>query len=178
MTQPQLIGGNAWEQALHRHLVSHVDDERDLLDAYQRAAVESESSAFRYLVSVIIDDERRHHKIFAEMAKTLQIEVDGLAEPFGVPRLGHWGYERARILELTEAFLAQERKDAEQLQDLEDELEPVRDATMWPLLVRLMRADTSKHIAILEFVEEQVAHKWDASHADWSGLENAAVGPA
>jgi hypothetical protein len=172
MTQTQLIGGNVWEQALHRHLVSHVDDERELLMAYQEAAVESESSAFRYLVSLIVADERRHHMVFADMAKTLQTEVDGLPEAFAVPRLGHWGFERAQILELTEAFLVQERKDAVQLQDLEAELDPVKDTTMWPLLVRLMQADTSKHIAILEFVKEQVARKWDSSEADWSGIEH------
>jgi hypothetical protein len=175
MTQTQLIGGNVWEQALHRHLVSHVDDERELLVAYQEAAVQSESAAFRYLVSIIVEDERRHHRVFAELADTLQTEVDGLPEAFAVPRLGHWGFERAQILELTDAFLAQERKDAVQLQDLEAELDPVKDTTMWPLLIRLMQADTSKHIAILEFVKEQAARKWDSSRADWSGIECAGV---
>jgi hypothetical protein len=172
MTRTQLISGNVWEQALHRHLVSHVDDERELLQAYQEAAVQSESSAFRYLVSTILEDEERHHKVFADMASTLETEVDCLPEAFAVPRLGHWGFERARILELTEAFLVQERKDALLLQDLEVELDPVKDTTMWPLLVRLMQADTSKHIAILEFVKDQVTRKWDSSQAEWSGIEN------
>jgi hypothetical protein len=175
MTQTQLIGGNVWEQALHHHLVSHVDDERDLLAAYQEAAIESESVAFRYLVSIIVEDERRHHRLFADLAKTLQTEVDGLPDAFAVPRLGHWGFDRARIGQLTDAFLAQEQQDAMQLHDLEAELDPVKDTTMWPLLVQLMQADTSKHIAILEFVKEHVTRKWDSSQADWSGIEQAGV---
>ena len=174
MTKTDLIGGNAWEQTLYHHLVSHVDEEHELLDAYQRAADDSHSAAFSYLVSLIVEEERRHHAVFGDLVKTLQTEVDRRPEAFAVPRLGHWGFDHARILELTESFLAQERKDAAQLQDLEAELEPVSDSTMWQLLVRLMQADTSKHISILEFVKEHAVRPWDSSETEWAGIEKAA----
>jgi rubrerythrin len=171
MTQTEMIRGNAWEEALNSHLLSHVQEERDLLEAYQSAADESQSSAFRYLVTVIIDEERRHHAMFAELGKTLQTEVEYGAEGFAVPRLGHWGFERQRILELTERFLAEEVKDDARLRALEAELGPVKDTTMWPLLVRLMRADSCKHVAILEFIKEHVERRWGVGQADWSGIE-------
>ncbi len=172
MTQTEVIRGNAWEEALHRHLISHVEQEQDLLDAYQSAAEESQSSAFRYLVTVIIEEERRHHATFGELGKTLQTEVEHGADGFAVPRLGHWGFERERILELTEGFLAEEAKDDAALRELEAELDPVKDTTMWPLLVRLMRADTSKHLAILEFIKEHVERRWDEGQGEWSGIES------
>jgi hypothetical protein len=170
MTSIPVIGGTLWEHELYRQLVSHVEDERDLLDQYQRAADDSHSAAFRYLVALIADEERHHHALFADLAMTLQTEVDRRPEAFAVPRLGQWGFERERIAELTERFLAQEHRDAAQLRDLELELEPVKDSTMWPLLVRLMRADTDKHIQILEFVKSSVA-RWAPAQADWAGVE-------
>jgi len=173
MTSTELVGSTIAEQSLYRHLVVHVDEERDLLDAYQHAADESHSAAFQYLVSLIVEEERRHHAIFGELAKTLRTEVDRRPEAFAIPRLGHWGFERTHILEVTESFLDQERKDAAQLDDLEAELEPVKDSTMWQLLVRLMQADTRKHIEILEFVQEHVGRTWDSNDADWAGISKS-----
>ncbi|MDP9075393.1 MAG: hypothetical protein M3N98_14765, partial [Actinomycetota bacterium] len=172
MTSTELIGSSVWEQSLYHHFISHVSEEADLLDDYQRAADESQSSAFRYLVSIIVDEERRHHSMFRQLAKTLAAEVDRGPEPSAVPRLGHWGFERARIAELTESFLSQERWDMAGLKELEVELAPVKDTTMWPLLVQLMEADTAKHIQILEFIKAQLARSWHAAEADWAGIEN------
>ncbi|MDQ6617656.1 MAG: hypothetical protein M3083_23620 [Actinomycetota bacterium] len=171
MTRTEQRTDTVWEQALQSQLISHVEGERELLEAYQRAADESHSAAFSYLVSLILDDERRHHAIFGDLARTLQTEVDRRPEAFAVPRLGHWGFDQERILELTDSFLAQETTDAAQLQELEAELEPVKDTTMWPLLIRLMQADTRKHLDILHFIKKQVARGWDASETDWSGIE-------
>jgi hypothetical protein len=174
MTRNEPLSDVAWEQALHSHLISHVEDEGELLDAYQRAADESHSAAFSYLVTLIISEERRHHAIFRDLATTLQTEVDRRPEAFAVPRLGHWGFDRERILELTEGFLAQENKDAAQLRELEAELGPVKETTMWPLLIRLMQADTKKHLDILHFIRRQVVRSWGTSEADWSGIEKLA----
>jgi hypothetical protein len=174
MTRTKASSDTAWERALHRQLISHVEDEGQLLDAYQRAADESHSAAFSYLVSLILDEERRHHAIFGDLARTLQTEVDRGPEAFAVPRLGHWGFDQVRILELTESFLAQETRDAAQLRDLEAQLEPVKDTTMWPLLIRLMQADTDKHLDILGFIKSQVVRGWDSSEIEWSGIEKIA----
>lgn len=171
MTSAELFGGSRWQRALYRHLTSRADDKAELLDRYQRAADESHSAAFGYLVSLIAEDERRHLGLLAELAATLVTEVDRRPEPFAVPRLGHWGFERTGIAELSETFLAQERTGLAGLADLEAELDPVKDATMWALLVRLMKADSAKHIEILEFVKAQAGRPFDAAEADWAGTE-------
>jgi hypothetical protein len=59
----------------------------------------------------------------------------------------------------TESFLRRERHDARQLKRMEKEMRNVRDTTLWLLLVKLMQADTDKHIRILEFVRERVKHQ-------------------
>ena len=157
MSTSARIGGTAWEQALYEHLTSHVDSESELLTDYQQAADQSHSAAFQYLVSLIVEEEARHHRTFADLAATLRTEVDRRPEAFAIPPLGHWGFERENILALTEGLLVQEQQDAEELRLLARELEGVKDTTMWHLLVELMQDDTRKHIRILEFVKEHAA---------------------
>ena len=71
MTQA-LIGASPWEDDLYRHLSTHVAAEIDLLSAYKNAAEESKSAAFSYLANLIIEDERRHHRVFEELSNALR----------------------------------------------------------------------------------------------------------
>jgi hypothetical protein len=57
---------------------------------------------------------------------------------------------------LTDRFLAFERQDARDLERLAKALEPVKDTTLWHLLVSLKRAETEKHIRILRFIRDRV----------------------
>jgi len=150
-----LGGGTPWQRELYRHLGEHGQHEHELLDAYQRAAEESESPAFCYLAALIVEDERRHHQTMSELARSLRIDVEQLREEQPVPPLGHWGFDHHRIVELTEKLLEQERKDAAELARLAEEVATVASTTMWPLLIDLMLADTAKHMRILEFVRDR-----------------------
>ena len=152
-----LAGGTAWQRELYTHLTAHGETEHALLDAYDQAATESESPAFRYLVSMILDEERRHHRTFAELARSLRVEVEQLREERPVPVLGHWGFQHHRIVELTDALLEQERRDADELTKLVTQLDAVGPESLWQLLVELMLVDTAKHVRILEFVKQHAA---------------------
>ena len=60
--------------------------------------------------------------------------------------------DRAQVRELSERMLEREKQDAAELKRLHGALRSVKDTTLWDLLVSNMRADTDKHIAVLEFV--------------------------
>ena len=152
----QLVGASVWEQDLYDHLVSHVDNERSLLEAYNAASSESGSPAFQYLVGLILEDEIRHHRRFQELASTLRTDAEFHHEDPAIPRIGSWGPDPHKIIELTEQLLRQERADAKELRRLTKELKDLKDTTLWALLVRLMETDTEKHIQILEFVKDHV----------------------
>jgi rubrerythrin len=147
----QLIGASVWEEELYQHLTSHEESERDLLIAYQEAAASSGSAAFRYLASLIVEDEVRHHRLFRELASALKTEAEFRPEQPAVPYLDRWGDDPGHIVELSEHLLEQERADAHELRRLVKDLKDFRHTTMWALLVELMEMDTAKHIAILEF---------------------------
>jgi hypothetical protein len=146
------MGASVWESELFDHLVSHGRREGALLEQYSRAAGETDSKAFAYLVNLLIEDEYRHHELFEALASSLKTEAELRPEEPEVPYMDFDRGDRARIREVTKQMLDSEADDAERLKRLHKELNDVRDTTLWDLLVSLMRRDTDKHIAILEFV--------------------------
>ena len=148
----KLAGASLWEQELYDHLASHVEQERGLLSAYQAAAEASESPTFRYLAAMIEEDERRHDRLFGELCEALKTDAELRPEEPEIPRLDHWGPHPEEIVAVTEQLLHAERADSKEMRRLARELESVKETTLWHLLVRLMEADTAKHIEILEFV--------------------------
>jgi rubrerythrin len=147
----KLVGASVWEEELYDHLTSHEENEHELLGEYQSAAEESRSPAFQYLVSLIVEDEIRHHRLFRDLASALRTDAEMRPELPAVPRLDQLGADAHRVVELTKQLLEREKTDARELHRLAKELRDVRDTTLWELLVKLMEMDTAKHVEILEF---------------------------
>jgi bacterioferritin (cytochrome b1) len=147
-----LIGASVWEEDLYHHLSTHMASEVDLLTAYQRAANESDSAAFRYLVNLIVEDEKRHHRVFEELANALRSDVEMRPIEPSVPDMAGFGDMPDTVVELTNALLAKEEADAAELRRLSRQLRDVRDTTLWQLLVKIMELDTEKHAEVLRFV--------------------------
>jgi rubrerythrin len=156
----KLVGASVWEEDLYDHLTSHVEKERDLLVTYQQAASYSGSAAFRYLASLIVEDEIRHHRMFEDLAESLRADTELRAEIPRIPRLDHWGDDRERVVGLTEELITEEENDASELRRLAKELRDVKDTTMWHLVVKLMEMDTAKHLEILNFVRKHAEHAY------------------
>lgn len=159
MTNSSAAGPSASARELHRHLTSHVEIERGMLEEYRSAAEASSSKAFAYLVNLLIEDEIRHHRIFSELADSLEtVSLRPGAEP-QVPHLDFNRTNKEAVLDLTEKLLEKEQQDALELKRLQRELRDVKDTSIWGLLVDLMERDTQKHIAILKFVKKQTKRR-------------------
>ena len=153
-----ISGASVWEQQLYDHLSSHVDGELETLKAYEQLASSTDSEAFRYLAGLILDDERRHHKILNELAQSIRTSAELSKEPVPIPRLD-FHHDRERILALTEQFLAVEEADNRELKRLAKELKDVRDTTLWQLVLDLIRADNEKHRRILGFIRDRAKER-------------------
>lgn len=158
MTSRDLVGASVFEERMYLHFNQHVAEEQGLIDEYSALADSTDSEALRYLVHLIVDDEIKHHRIFGELINAVRADVDVQTVEPQVPRLARWGSDPKSVLEATERFLRCEREDARQLKRLDKEMRDLRDTTLWSLLVKVMEADTAKHIQILEFVRERVKH--------------------
>jgi rubrerythrin len=152
-----------WAEVIHQ-LQSHVREESVFLDAYARLVDDTDDPSVRFLLGAILDDERRHHELFASMADAARsADSDagsadaGASGDEAVPPAPRLSADTARtLLEPTERFLAAERDDHRHLAALRKDLKPLRDNTLWPLLVELMEIDTTKHVRILEYLRDRL----------------------
>ncbi len=154
MTDESSAGPSPWERQLHAHLSAHVETERALLQKYTEVAERTDSKAFGYLVKLLIDDEMRHHRLFSELAGSLETEALVKGEEPAVPYLDFHRADHDAVLEGAKELLENEERDVGELKRLQRDLRDVKDTSLWALLVELMHRDTEKHIAILNFVRQ------------------------
>lgn len=154
MTDGSSAGPSSWERQLYSHLKSHVETERAMLERYGEVAERTHSKAFRYLVKLLIDDEIRHHRLFNELADSLETEALMKGDEPDIPYMDFQRADREAVLEGASELLENEQRDIGELKRLQRELRDVKDTTLWELLVDLMQRDTEKHIAILKFVRK------------------------
>ncbi len=152
----RLIGASLWEQDVFDHISGHAANEGAILDEYQRLAEDEASSpAFRYLAQVILEDERRHHRLFNDLAEALRQMSELRSEDEPIPSLRGLRADRDRVLEVTDRMIEVEQNDAKDLKAISKELKEVRDTTLWGLLIELMQDDTAKHVKILNFIRDR-----------------------
>ncbi len=144
---------------MFEHLTDHTRREGAMLNEYAAIAEATESKALNYVINLLLDDERRHHRYFNELASSLKSESELSGDDPVVPRLDLDRVDRAELRETTERLLEHEKSDAKELERLRKELRDVKDTTLWGLLVDIMFRDTEKHIAILRFVEQHTPSK-------------------
>lgn len=153
------VGASVWERKMFNYLVEHTRVEGVMLQEYVETAKGTESKAFEYLINLLVEDERRHHRMFNELASSLKSEAELSDTEPEIPRLDLDRIERTELLRMTNDLLAHERKDAAELKRLRKELRDLEDTTLWGLLVDIMARDTEKHIAILKFVVDHAKPK-------------------
>jgi hypothetical protein len=131
-------------------LATHGAEEGRLLAEYERVARSASDPAARFLLDLIMEDERRHHRLLAEMATAMAWGTSSDAET-SVPALG-WHLDPA-LLAVTRTLREYEEQDRHELQALKKKLRPFEETTLWSLIVTLILLDTEKHAAILRFLE-------------------------
>jgi hypothetical protein len=154
MTSEPPVGASVWEREFFAHLTQHVRNERDVLEAYVAAADGTDSKAFAFVVNLLIEDERRHHILFQELADSLKHDAEFQHGDPAIPRLDFDRVDRSAVRDLTDQLVDREQEDLRELKKLQKYIRDFKDTTLWSLLVDLMQRDTEKHIAMLRFVQK------------------------
>ena len=150
------LGWSVAETELFAHLSDHAAHEGAILDEYARAAAATQSKALAYLIEILMEDERRHHRWFAELASSLASDASFSGTEPAVPYMDFHRADRAAVRDVTDRLLDHEKSDERELIRLQRELRDVSGTTLWGLLVELMQRDTDKHIAVLTFVKKHL----------------------
>jgi Arc/MetJ-type ribon-helix-helix transcriptional regulator len=154
VSDDHLVGATIWQQELFDLLLAHERDEEEVISAYEAFAEEAHSDAVRYLVRLILDDEKRHHRVLSELANTIRADATFEKRGARVPHLDVHHRDDS-LLQETDRFLALELKDRAELKHLARKVRTVGGA-LDAFVVELLQSDTERHIRILHFIKNAV----------------------
>lgn len=127
-------GATRWAEGVTRLLDDHLDRERAVVESYERFAGQDLPDLPRYLIALVVDDEKRHHLLMAEMARAFD-DLDGTPPTGSLLRSAMDQAPPPGLLEESERFLAAERADAKELRRLLKAMRVRPDHRLWDLLL-------------------------------------------
>lgn len=148
----RLTGASVLTRQLVELVTRHGSEEGRLLATYEDLASQTSHEGVRYLVDLILEDERRHHRMLAEIANSMAWGATSGAPEGSTPAFPL--AVGAELLEQTKVLRRSEKSDYRELRRIRRRLRPFAGTTLWALVVDLMMLDTKKHEAILRFIEE------------------------
>lgn len=137
-------GEPAWVFGVVDRLAEHTHRDIELRNAYD-ALLRTADPGTRFLVQLLLEDERRHQQL--TMALAMSVSGDEQALP-AVPR----GAD-SRLVERARALREAETADRDSLEHLRAELSEAADNELWQLVLDLLTIDADRRIRILQFVE-------------------------
>jgi len=148
-------------ERLFEQLEAHEKEEAESLDAYEAAATASPDAGVRYLMGLVLEDERRHHRLLQAMSEEIRQSLLWLNGTMPLPDIKPANQARQMLLHETERFLRIERRGLRQLEDLHTQVKHLHSGLL-ELIVELMQADTRKHQHILEYIHKRLQDGWEA----------------
>ena len=149
----RMTGASTGIRELVDVLELHGTEEGEMLAVYEELAEHASDEGARYLISLILADERRHHQLLVEMANAMAWGTPTVspdrATPLVAPALD------AELAAMTRKLRRAEEADYRKLRRLRRRVEKFGETTMWALLVELMMLDTKKHATMLRFLERR-----------------------
>ncbi len=142
-------------QHMMNEFKTHENDEAEWLKTYQKTADETDDPLVRFLLSLIIADEERHHQIIDRMIARLKNDLaETRPEKIFQEKQGPAG-KNAGLRAALDRFLEVERngiKEYERLSKASGGL----GHDLFGLLCRTMVHDSMKHIGILDFLRRRL----------------------
>ena len=134
----------------------HGEAEGEILESYREIAARSSSGeAIQFLVRLILEEEDRHHELFAKMANEIKSILWEVPVEPRLPAMK--ARSDPELLAETKRLLKFEKHDAKELRALRKSLRGTSKHSLDPLMVELMLHDTAKHIAILEYIKAHLS---------------------
>lgn len=134
---------------------SHEAREKEFSHRYGEIAEKSKSPLVKFLLHLIITDERKHHEITHAMLSTLRGSLNWSRPKDAIQGFGDIGDEKGELLSLTEEFIRLEKEGIAEYKKLTKESKGYyRD--LFVLLFASMIRDSEKHAEILEFLHKRL----------------------
>ncbi|MHB8221167.1 MAG: ferritin family protein [Acidimicrobiales bacterium] len=148
LSDERLLGASVAEQELFDAIVAHERSEEETISDYESLAATTSSQAVAYVLGLIVEDERRHHRILTELANTVRSEATMVERGRTVPTLDARGSDTA-LKESTRRFMEMERRDHSELKRLARRIRANSESPLAVLVVDMLVSDTRRHIKLL-----------------------------
>lgn len=158
-TEERLLGASVAEQELFDAIVAHERSEEATIADYENLAATTDSMAVAYVMGLIVEDERRHHRILMELANTVRAEATMEERGRVIPTVDVKSSDAA-LLESTRRFLAVERRDHAELKRLARRVRANSESPLAVMMVDLLLSDTRRHIKLLHHLRRMVRRSW------------------
>jgi rubrerythrin len=142
-------------QRLMNELQSHAAHEERWLSSYRAIATEANDPQVRFLLSLIVADEERHHELTARMISKLKDESAWNRSAVVSARAGETREAADGLLASAENFLDAERTGIKEYERLKKESRGLHRG-LFALLYTTMVHDSHKHIEILNFLRSKL----------------------
>ena len=142
-------------QRLMNEFQAHALHEARWLDDYRASATASNDPLIRFLLSLIVADEERHHELTSRMIGKLKDELAWTRSTGLAKNSSDKGKLAKRLLSSVEKFLDAERKGIKEYERLKKQSEGLY-RNVFALLYTTMIHDSRKHIGILEFLRRKL----------------------
>jgi hypothetical protein len=148
----RMTGASVDTRDLVELIVHHGLEEGALLATYEKLAETSDNPMAAYVIGLILEDERRHHRMLAEVANSVAWDHSSRTPDDSTPAMGP-GFG-GDLLAQTKRLLATEQADYRELRRIRKKMQPFADTTLWGLIIDVMLLDTKKHATMLRFLEK------------------------
>jgi len=149
----RMTGASTSVRDLVKLMEQHGSEEGEMLAVYEKLAETASDEGARYLISLILADERRHHALLVEMANAMAWGNPSASPDRATPPVS--GHLDKDLADMTRKLRRAEEADYRKLRRLHRRVDKFGGTTMWALLVELMMLDTKKHATMLRFLERR-----------------------
>ena len=138
-------------ERLIRALEAHASAEAHDLALCAELAERSSDPVLKMLMSLLAEDEQRHHTLLLSMVRRLQEEVEFVASPTALPVDTGETAPDSTLPSTLRALIRDEQEGARHLRHLARQ-EPHVYHGLYPVLLEAIARDSEKHAAILRYL--------------------------
>jgi rubrerythrin len=137
---------------------AHERSEGKYTQRYKEIAEKTKSPLVKFLLTLIISDEERHHAVTRAMAANLEESLRWTKVEGALPGIEELGEAESELVQITEEFIRVEKEGIDAYKELMKATKGYH-AGLFTLLLKSMVHDSEKHIDILEFLRANVKRR-------------------
>lgn len=134
----------------------HIEAESEFLHEYADAIRSHDSPLVRFVLELILQDEKKHHQLLQQVIDRLKADLSfrtRRADDRAIDAIGD--IDVARMVRLTDRFLDEERDGVRKMRGILEQAEPFYDGLLVMVLKMLVK-DSEKHVLMLQFLRAKL----------------------